>query len=160
MIWFSSGAALCKNTPYGFSKFIQEKLWEMAPKNIYCLRVFGCFGPDELPTRFLMTCIRDGHVHIKQDRYFDFFDIDDLCKTVDYIFKNQIREQIIDAVYPTKYKLSQLAEMIGASYNIEEEDLGNDYTGTSNNLLEFDDMKTILERFKKKVLLKISDESF
>jgi nucleoside-diphosphate-sugar epimerase len=89
MVWFSSGAAHHKETSaYGLSKFIQERLCTTSNENIYGLRVFGCFGPDENSSRFLSTCIREGHVDIVEDRYFDFFDVHDLGRIIDYIFEN------------------------------------------------------------------------
>ena len=84
LIYFSSGAALRGSPPtdsYGLSKWLIERRIEMIP-NAYALRIWGCYGPGELPSRFSATCKRDGHVVIERDRYFDFIDVEDVCEIV------------------------------------------------------------------------------
>ena len=85
LIYFSSGAALRgspPSDPYGLSKWVIDKRIDTIP-NTYSLRIWGCYGPDELPTRFSAVCKREGHVVIDQDRYFDFIDIEDVKKIVE-----------------------------------------------------------------------------
>ena len=147
MVWFSSGAAYNLASPYGLSKFIQEKL---CTENIYGLRVFGCFGPGEISSRFLSTCIREGHVDIEEDRYFDFFDVRDLGRVIDYIFENEISQKIIDTVYPSWYKLSDLARMVGATCTVKKIAYSN-YTGSKYDLkfMEFEPLPFLLQKFRE-----------
>jgi dTDP-4-dehydrorhamnose reductase len=84
LIYFSSGAALRgtpPTDPYGLSKWIIDKRIDTIP-NAYSLRIWGCYGENELSTRFSAVCKREGHVVIDQDRYFDFIDIEDVKKIV------------------------------------------------------------------------------
>ena len=151
MIWFSSGAAYNKaSSRYGLSKFIQEQLCANSPENIYGLRVFGCFGPDEISSRFLSTCIREGHVDIEEDKYFDFFDVHDLGRIIDYIFENQISQKIIDTVYPSWYKLSDLAKMVGATCTVKKNSDSN-YTGSKYDLkfMDFEPLPLLLQNFRE-----------
>ena len=151
MIWFSSGAAYYKETSaYGLSKFIQERLCTTANENIYGLRIFGCFGPDENSSRFLSTCVREGHVDIDEDRYFDFFDVHDLGRVIDYIFENEISQKIIDAVYPSLYKLSDLAKMVGATGTFKK-NTERKYTGSKCdlNFMKFEPLPLLLQNFRE-----------
>ena len=81
-IYFSSGAALQDPlTPYGLSKHMIEKEIDKL-RDAYYLRIWGCYGPHELPTRFSAICKRDGHVVIQKDKYFDFVNIKYVNKIV------------------------------------------------------------------------------
>lgn len=123
MIYFSSGAALRGNPPtdpYGFSKWLIDRRIETIP-NYYSLRIWGCYGEGELPTRFSAVCKEKGHVVIPQDRYFDFIDVKDVCKIVKSFVDGECSEKFYNLVYPgEKLLLSQWAEKFGATYELED----------------------------------------
>ena len=130
LIYFSSGAALRGNPPtdpYGLSKWIIDRRIETIP-DAYSLRIWGCYGPEELPTRFSAVCKRDGHVVIERDRYFDFIDIDDVRKIVYEYVHGYLTDKQYNLVYPEKLLLSQWAERFGATWEIRDKsDLGESY---------------------------------
>ena len=130
LIYFSSGAALRGNPPtdpYGLSKWIIDRRIETIP-DAYSLRIWGCYGPEELPTRFSAVCKRDGHVVIERDRYFDFIDIDDVRKIVYEYVHGFMSDKVYNLVYPEKLLLSQWAERFGATWEIRDKsDLGESY---------------------------------
>lgn len=122
LIYFSSGAALRGNPPtdpYGLSKWIIDRRIEIIP-NAYSLRIWGCYGPGELQTRFSAICKRDGHVIIEKDKYFDFIDIEDVRKIVGEYVRDERSEKEYNLVYKEKLLLSQWAEKFGASWEIED----------------------------------------
>ena len=130
LIYFSSGAALRGNPPtdpYGLSKWIIDRRIETIP-DAHSLRIWGCYGSDELPTRFSAVCKRDGHVVIERDRYFDFIDIADVRKIVyDYVH-GYLTDKQYNLVYPEKLLLSQWAERFCAPWEIRYNiDLGEPY---------------------------------
>src|SRR5210317_937524 len=122
LIYFSSGAALRGNPPtdpYGLSKWLIDRRIETIP-NAYSLRIWGCYGPGELPTRFSAVCKRDGHVVIERDRYFDFVDIEYVRNVVfDYV-KGHRNDKQYNLVYPEKLLLSEWAQKFGATYQIRD----------------------------------------
>ena len=130
LIYFSSGAALRGDPPvdpYGLSKWIIDKRIQTIP-NAHSLRIWGCYGDGELPTRFSAVCKREKHVIIDKDRYFDFIDI----KDVKYITQQYVRDELSDKdfnlVYEKKFLLSQWAERFGASCEIRDvSELGEPY---------------------------------
>ena len=122
LIYFSSGAALRGNPPtdpYGLSKWLIDRRIETI-ENAHSLRIWGCYGPGELPTRFSAVCKRDGHVIIDRDRYFDFIDIEDVKKVVLEYIKDERNEKEYNLVYPEKLLLSQWAEKFGATYHVKD----------------------------------------
>jgi len=122
LIYFSSGAALRGNPPtdpYGLSKWSIDRRIENIP-NAYSLRIWGCYGPGELQTRFSAICKRDGHVIIEKDKYFDFIDIEDVRKIVGEYVRGERSEKEYNLVYKEKLLLSQWAEKFGASWEIED----------------------------------------
>jgi len=122
LIYFSSGAALRGNPPtdpYGLSKWSIDRRIENIP-NAYSLRIWGCYGPGELQTRFSAICKRDGHVIIEKDKYFDFIDIEDVRKIVGEYVRDERSEKEYNLVYKEKLLLSRGAEKFGASWEIED----------------------------------------
>jgi len=93
--------------------------------NIINLRLFGCFGKQELPTRFIknsVTNIINGSaIQINQDKYMDFIYIKDLYHIIcHYMNSNDTRlPQSLNCVYTKKQKLSEIASFLNDmfSYN-------------------------------------------
>ena len=132
ILYFSSGAALRGDPPtdpYGLSKCLIEHRIDTIP-NAHVLRIWGCYGPGELPTRFSAVCKREGHVVIDQDRYFDFIDIEDVKKIVEeYVSSKWEMPKVCNLVYPEKLLLSQWAERFGATWEVKDpSSLGESYT--------------------------------
>jgi len=130
LLYFSSGAALRgtpPTDPYGLSKWLIDRRIETIP-GAHSLRIWGCYGPGELPTRFSAVCKRDGHVVIDRDRYFDFIDIEDVRKIVTEYVRSERNEKEYDLVYPNKLLLSQWAEKFGATWEVKDStNLGESY---------------------------------
>ena len=130
-IYFSSGAAMRgepPTDPYGFSKWLIEYRVEQIPY-AYCLRIWGCYGPHEPPTRFSAVCKRDGHVVIPQDRLFDFIDVRDVNKiVVEYCHHGG--KKFRNLTYTAKSMLSSWASFFGATYTIEKEGFGEPYVSS------------------------------
>ena len=131
ILYFSSGAALRGDPPtdpYGLSKWLIEKRMETLP-NSHILRIWGCYGPGELPTRFSAVCKREGHIVIDQDKYFDFIDVEDVKKIVqEYVSSKWKMPKYCNLVYPEKLLLSQWAEKFGATCEVKNKiTLGQSY---------------------------------
>jgi nucleoside-diphosphate-sugar epimerase len=122
LIYFSSGAALRgtpPTDPYGLSKWLIDRRIENIP-NAYSLRIWGCYGPDELPSRFSAVCKNKGHIVIERDRYFDFVDVEYVKKIVHTYVIGDCTDKEFNLVYPEKLLLSQWAERFGATYEIKD----------------------------------------
>lgn len=122
LLYFSSGAALRGNPPtdpYGLSKWLIDRRIETIP-DAYSLRIWGCYGPGELPTRFSAVCKREGHVVIDRDMYFDFIDVEDVRTIVGEYVRGERTDKEYNLVYPEKLLLSQWAERFGATWEIRD----------------------------------------
>ena len=130
LIYFSSGAALRGNPPsdpYGLSKWIIDKRI-LQLENVYSLRIWGCYGPGELSTRFSAICKDKGHVVIDKDRYFDFVDVNDVIKVVYEYTIGHRTSKVCNLVYRERLKLSDWAKKFGATYAIvDKTELGESY---------------------------------
>lgn len=124
---------------YGLSKNIISKLSTHYIPTVN-LRIFGCFYHNELTTRFIKNNINNYINHkpidIHQDRYMDFFYMEDLANVVEYFLTNQsIKYKNVNMSYTKKYKLSDIANIINnlsshkVNINIENKDFGLNYTG-------------------------------
>jgi GDP-L-fucose synthase len=129
---------------YGLSKNIISKLSVHYDRSVY-LRIFACFYHNELSTRFIRNSItnyiNNKPIIIHQDRYMDFFYMEDLLNVVKYFLDNQIQTyKDINMSYLKKYKLSDIANIINelSSKKVciinENDNLGLSYTGDGNTL--------------------------
>ena len=137
LVYFSSGAALCGDPPtepYGLSKWIIDKRIDTI-SNAYSMRIWGCYGPGELPTRFSAICKNNGHVIIPQDRYFDFIDVVDVKEIVHgYVYNTCPMPKYCNLVYPEVKLLSEWAEIFGATWEVNDtSSLGESYAFKRNN---------------------------
>lgn len=129
---------------YGLSKNIISKLSVNYCSSIN-LRIFGCFYHNELSTRFIKNNINNYINHkpiiIHQDRYMDFFYMEDLVNVIDHLLNNpQLKHKDINMSYLKKYKLSDIANIINelSSHKvdiiIENKNSGFNYTGNGQLL--------------------------
>ncbi len=129
---------------YGLSKNIISKL-SMYDNECINLRIFGCFYHNELSTRFIRNninnYINNKPIIIHQDRYMDFFYMEDLANVVKYFLKNPVvNYKDINMSYVKKYKLSDIANIINqlsthkVNINIENKLFGLSYTGNGMQL--------------------------
>ena len=150
--YFSSEAALRNfpnppKDPYGFSKYVIE---QHKSRRLQILRIWGCFGPDEPPTRLLATAKRDGHVTVPMDQEFDFIHVDDVARVIEYLIDRPVFGYPLNMVYPgKKYRLSEIAEMAGVSVTVYGKK-NEGYTGEYNlHMLTLPTLKKRVEEYFK-----------
>tara|TARA_R110001632_G_scaffold140615_1_gene256632 strand:+ start:25 stop:843 length:819 start_codon:yes stop_codon:yes gene_type:complete len=123
---------------YGLSKNIISRLIKNNSTD-YNLRIFGVFGIDEEPDRFFKINIlkskNEKPIEIHQDRYFDFIYIKDLILVVKHYLraKKELLPLELDLVYPTKHKLSDIAELFPGLNQIQIQSRNRDksYLGSA-----------------------------
>lgn len=150
LINFASGAEFkSEDTAYGLAKKICTRLVN-ARKNSYNLRLYGCFGYDEIDTRFIKRCFSNDEIIIDDDIEFDFFYVEDVAKVCKFLIdgglgdsgRSNLNERIknIDCVYDKKHKLSEIAQIIKEKYKpelniiIRNHISNNSYIGNSRQL--------------------------
>lgn len=129
---------------YGFGQNIKSRIAAETP-GFYNLRIFNCFGKGEIKTRIfpkLLTDTLDGFA-ISNDRYFDYFCIQDLCTVVEHFVNNNELAYDVNCVYKNKYKISEVAKMFLTLHKIDKEIIiestsDNNYTGSGERLSELE----------------------
>ena len=84
--------------------------------NFHNVRIFNVFDEDELPSRMIkaniLNYINKKPIIIHQDKWMDFFYMNDLCEVIKFIIESNSNQKIINCSYKDKYKLSTIAEII------------------------------------------------
>lgn len=115
-ITFGSGAEETMPwEPYGFSKRIIAESMKKRDK-YYNLRIRAVFDENELDTRFIKANLTNYIEHkpmvIHQNRYMDFFYMEDLISLVDYYIKAKDPLQEVDCCYNYNLTLSEITNYI------------------------------------------------
>ncbi len=117
LIHFGSGAeTYMPKEPYGYSKRVIAKSI-LNQDNFYNLKIFAVFDENELETRFIkaniLRYIKKEPIQIHENKYMDFFYMQDLISVVEYYIEEKEPPREFDCVYeegsPT---LTQLSTMI------------------------------------------------
>ena len=126
---------------YGFGQNMKSRICHDT-KNFYTIRIFNCFGLNEIPTRIFPRFLNKGDsiLEITNDRYFDYFSIQDLCTVVENCCVNDWVVPDVNAVYQKKYLISEVlnkfCELNNLDPNFKVVSKGkNNYTG-NGDLLE------------------------
>jgi nucleoside-diphosphate-sugar epimerase len=153
----------CPVDYYGLSKKIIKREIDKI-ENFYNLRIFGCFGEDELETRFIKSAVesvKSGHaIKIHQNRYMDFFYIEDLCRVIEHYIKNISKKDLpkdMNLCYNKHKSLLDIANKINKLMNkpyenvvVQQSGYYTEYTGNGEMLdtlgLELDGLDKGLER--------------
>jgi GDP-L-fucose synthase len=127
--------------PYGMSKNFIAKSGILYP-NFNNIRIFNVFNEDELSTRMIkaniFNYINKNPIVIYQDKWMDFFYMDDLCEVIKFVINSKSNQKLINCSYIQKYKLSDIANIINnlSDYKvdilIENKTIGLNYYGDYN----------------------------
>lgn len=131
---------------YGLSKNAITRKIIALDKNIFNLRLFGCFGIHEESQRLIRASynkmINGDPAIIFQDRYMDYFYAQDVGRVIEQLpswIKSTLSRDV-NLCYPEKVKLSDIANKIKHLTNsdcdviIESTMLGKCYTGNCDRL--------------------------
>ena len=103
--------------PYGMSKNITARMM-LDLDGFFNIRIFNVFAADGLNDRMIksniISYINHNPLVVFQDKYFDFFYMDDLMTILNYYLETDsaLLYKDIDAVYPYKLKISDICNLI------------------------------------------------
>lgn len=162
MLYFGSGAEYGKARDISLAEEIQvgrivpsdsyglAKLWmnELAKKskNIYNLRIFGCYGPYDHESKFLThvirCCLKEETITIRQNCIFDYMQVFDLAKIVSFFIERNMRYHDYNVCTGIPVSLYDIAAAIKQQMHssspivIEKDGFNKEYTGSNDRLLE------------------------
>lgn len=130
---------------YGLSKYIMSKVINNK-SNIYNLRVFGVFGKYEnWEHRFISNSIckvlKGIPISIRQNVYFDYLYINDLCKIMIWFIENNPKYKHYNICTGNKVDLTTISKKIlkiskkQLDISIEKSGLNKEYTGDNSRLI-------------------------
>lgn len=129
---------------YGFGQNMKSRISAETP-GFYNLRIFNCFGKGEPQTRIFPKLLTDtsNAFTISDDRYFDYFCIQDLCTVVEHFVDNNELVYDVNCVYKNKYKISEVTKMFLTLHKINkkiiiESTSDNNYTGSGERLSDLE----------------------
>lgn len=128
-------------TDYGLAKYVMNSLCRQS-KNIYNLRIFGCYGPTDagfkLITYVIRRCMEQATIELNKDCKFDFMWVMDLCMVLEYFIENTPQYHDYNVCTGKATWLTDIAHIIKSEMNsnsqiqLKEEGKANEYSG--NNL--------------------------
>lgn len=130
--------------PYGYAKYILNTIARNS-RNIYNLRLFGCYGPSDPKGKFItdaIDCCFEGRaVTIRQNCYFDYLFVEDLAAILFWFIENTPKYHDYNAATGKRVSLYSIAEMVaekmGNKLPIEtaKDGWNNEYTANNGRLL-------------------------
>jgi len=139
---------------YGVSKHFISRI-VLNTNNFYTLRLFGCLSTDPAEGTLLRNFLNSSKTFsVENDRYFDFFSVEDLFRVVEYVATNTIDDKDINLVYDDKLKISDVLNRYYELHNINKKvvvlsNSQNNYTGSSLRLNKLDIKLTGLDAVLK-----------
>lgn len=129
---------------YGFSKYVMTK-FAQSSGNVYNLRLFGVFGKyDDWRTRLISSICRDAALNkpiiIKQNKFYDLMDVNDLAKIVKRFINNSPKQNIYNVCSGNVYGFYFLAEKVLKIANkkldivVEQTGQGLEYSGDNSRI--------------------------
>lgn len=130
---------------YGMAKYIINNL-ARSSHNIYNLRIFGCFGPEEYDSKFITHAIRSSLkkevITIRQDCFFDYLYVDNYAKFLEYFIESDPQYHDYNASSGRKIRLSEIADIVSnkldneKGYIINTSGFNNEYTADNSRILK------------------------
>jgi len=131
--------------------------------NVVNFRIFNIFHINEEPDRFIKSCFlakkHGTKVKIFNDKYFDFMFEDDFIKIIKYYINNftfsNNMPKTFNLSYTTKYKLSDIANMIlnKEQIQINDRSCNFNYCGNGDKLdnlkLNLDGLELSLNKYER-----------
>lgn len=129
---------------YGLAKYVINQI-ARGSKNIYNLRIFGCYGPTDAKTKFIRDCIdcclEHRPITIRQNCYFDYMYVEDLAGIIDKMINSELKHHDYNICTGKKIDLLTIAKIVdrkmqsNLGIEIAKEGLNKEYTANNDRLL-------------------------
>ena len=132
------------NNPYAIAKYKITKMILLS-KNIYNLRIFGCFGPTDAKTKFIRDaidcCLANKEITIRQNCMFDYLYVEDLALVFEWFIKNTPKYHDYNVSTARSISLEDIAKIVAKKMNnkngikILNKGWNKEYTADNSRLL-------------------------
>lgn len=138
-----AGRSIPKDS-YGLAKYAINQLIEKSGKQ-YNLRIFACYGPTDHESKFIThairCCMRNENITIRQNCYFDYMQVSDLAKILEYFIYNVPEYHVYNVCTGTRYTLEEIASIVKRQMQTKNDIIllsqgwNKEYTGCNERLL-------------------------
>ena len=138
LLSFGTGVEAKHQNPYSMSKGVIRDSVINTP-DFYNIKIFAVFDNNELERRFIMSNIirymEKSDIKIHQDKYMDFFFMDDLITLINHYINNEHLPKEIDCSYKEKKTLLDVSNIINSlsdytvPISIDNNVFGDSYIG-------------------------------
>lgn len=130
---------------YGLAKLWMNEITRSS-KNLYNLRIFGCYGPYDHESKFLThvirCCLKKEPITIRQNCMFDYMQVNDLAKIISFIINHDMHYHdynvctgkpisLLDIAYQIRDELKSESPVV-----VMKDGMNKEYTGSNRRLLE------------------------
>jgi nucleoside-diphosphate-sugar epimerase len=98
-------------TSYGYAKNVVARIIKDTP-SFYNLKLFGVFHETESSNRFFQRVKQQDEIVINNDIYLDYIYLPDILPMLKRMVEGRSQHSDINMVYPHKYRLSEMAEIL------------------------------------------------
>lgn len=130
---------------YGIAKYLMNQIASKTSQ-LCNLRIFGCYGPTDHDSKFIThaikCCLRNDDITIKQNCYFDYINVLDLGKILEYFIYNKPKYSSYNVCSGEKKSLYEIAEEVRSQMGTNNDivilrgGMNNEYTASNNRLIE------------------------
>lgn len=164
MIYLGSGAELAKTRDmddisedefdrivptdeYGYAKYVINNLVRSSD-NIFNLRIFACYGPDDHKSKFITHCIDsilddESEITIRKDCVFDYMHVNDLGQIIKYFIDGiTVKYHDYNVCSGEKHLLSDIADMVRNEMGVDipirliSNERNYNYTASNKRLID------------------------
>jgi len=130
--------------PYGYAKYIVNTIARHSG-NIYNLRIFGCYGSNDPPGKFITDaidcCLEGRAITIRQNCYFDYMFVEDLAGIIFWFIENTPKYHDYNTATGKRVSLYSIAEIVAEKManklpiQIAKEGWNKEYTANNDRLM-------------------------
>lgn len=129
---------------YGLAKYTINRLIEQSDKQCN-LRIFACYGPTDHESKFIThairCCMRGEDITIRQNCYFDYMQVSDLARILEYFIYHVPKYHAYNVCSGTRYTLEEIASIVREQMQTKNDIIllnqgwNKEYTGNNDRLL-------------------------
>lgn len=129
---------------YGLAKYTVNKLIEQSEKQCN-LRIFACYGPTDHESKFIThairCCMNNQDITIRQNCYFDYMQVSDLAKILEFFIYNVPIHHAYNICTGTRHTLEEIAQIVRKQMQTKNNIVllnqawNKEYTGNNKRLL-------------------------
>ena len=101
--------------PYGLGKYVMNRL-ACQSRNVFNFRIFACFGPNDMESKFITHCIRsvlrNQTITIRKDCEFDYIHVFDFARYIEWGINAELKHHDYNVTSGIATHLTDIAKLV------------------------------------------------